>query len=432
MSQLLQRLFRSLTYRVKHLFQLIKQHLEIRIKLSVLRKKQLLALKATQKKKVIRIAFLTRGVNWKSENLFHYLNCSNKYHPFVVVCPNITKGDNHMFKSLENTYNFFKKKGFETYNTYNKANNSWIDIKKDLKPDIVFFLNPHNRTLKQYRVENYLDMLTCYIPYAFRASNNYYKQFNQPFHNYIWKAFYETEIHKSIGKKHAINKGSNIVVSGYPGTDIFIDKSHNPHDPWKENAKRKKRVIYAPHHSIKPGSMFSTFLKYGDEMLKIASDYSDKISFCFKPHGLLKFNLYKHPEWGKSRTDEYYKKWTQLPNGQYKTGDYIDLFLYSDAMIHDCSSFITEYLFIKKPVLYIIKDNKMTQRLNDWGKLAHSKLYHAHSISDIKAFLDEIVIGGKDIKREDRELFLNKHLIPPEQVTPSKMIFNYLNNALDS
>jgi hypothetical protein len=60
--------------------------------------------------------------------------------------------------------------------------------------------------------------------------------------------------------------------------------------------------------------------------------------------------LEQDPNWGSEKTTAYYDKWDNLDNGQFKSGDYVDL-LTSDALIHDCGSFMAEYLVVGKPAL---------------------------------------------------------------------------------
>ena len=68
---------------------------------------------------------------------------------------------------------------------------------------------------------------------------------------------------------------------------------------------------------------YSCFLRYYQVFLNIAEKYKDKIQIAFKPHPLLKVKLSKHKEWGQQRTEDYYKKWQNLENGQLEEDDYI-------------------------------------------------------------------------------------------------------------
>ena len=71
-------------------------------------------------------------------------------------------------------------------------------------------------------------------------------------------------------------------------------------------------------------------MTYAADMVELAKKYQDSIQFAFKPHPVLKFRLINI--WGEQKTEEYYKLWETMPNTQLETGDYIDLFLTSDAL----------------------------------------------------------------------------------------------------
>jgi len=94
---------------------------------------------------------------------------SEKFEPIIVICPYTTFGKDLMEKEMKYAMSFFKKKGYRTVSTYNKKSKLWIDVKKTINPDIVFFTNPHHITKSEYYINNYLDRLTCYVPYSFQV-----------------------------------------------------------------------------------------------------------------------------------------------------------------------------------------------------------------------------------------------------------------------
>ena len=56
-------------------------------------------------------------------------------------------------------------------------------------------------------------------------------------------------------------------------------------------------------------------------------------------------------------------EWESLSNAQLETGKYVDLFMTSDAMIHDCGSFTIEYHYTLKPVMYLVKGEEHTKMM---------------------------------------------------------------------
>jgi CDP-glycerol glycerophosphotransferase (TagB/SpsB family) len=335
---------------------------------------------------------------------------------------------------MKEAYDEFQLKGYNVIKTYDENANSWLDIKKEIKPDVIFFLNPLEVTKKEYYILNYPEYLTCYVPYGYMLSNTEQAQFNKNFHNLTWKNFYETEIHKKMAEQFAGNKAVNVVVSGAPMCDKLLEINHKPIDPWKLQDKNIKRIIWAPHHTIEDNSEkfgYSNFLKYAEIFPDLLNKYHEKIQIAFKPHPLLKPKLYKNRDWGVERTDEYFKRWEDLPNGQLVTGAYEDLFLTSDALILDSISFLAEYMFTGKPCLFMVKDESVNNKFNEFGRRIYELVYKSHDFSELCFFIDDIVINGNDKAVSQRKLFKENVLNPPNHKTASQNIFDVLEDQFN-
>jgi CDP-glycerol glycerophosphotransferase (TagB/SpsB family) len=192
--------------------------------------------------------------------------------------------------------------------------------------------------------------------------------------------------------------------------DYFFEESKVSDSMWKSSDRAFKRVIWAPHHSILDDDPldYSNFLEIADDMLALANAYKDKLQFVFKPHPRLKAKLYQHPKWGEARTDAYYDSWAKNPNCSMIEGNYVDLFKSSDCMIHDCSSFTGEYLYVNKPVMFVTKKETIEQ-FNVFAQECLKMHYRGGCIDDIKRFLDD-VIQGIDPMLKQRTAFLNSVL----------------------
>ncbi len=389
-----------------------------------------IALAKIQNKEKIKIVFfLIHESVWKYEELYKLMEEDNRFDPCVVVCPYITYGDETMLFELQHAYDNFKAKGYNVIKSLNENSGEWLDVKNTIKPDIVFFTNPHNLTREEYFITNFLDTLTCYVPYGFKNSYLYESHFDQLMQNYTWKFFLETNIHKKLSLKYARNRSVNTVVTGYPGMDKFLRNDFQPNDVWKIKDRKVKRIIWAPHHTL-PGRGatldYSTFLKYFDFMFDIAKKYQDRIQIAFKPHPILRANLSLDEFWGKEKTDKYYQTWEDLPNGQVHEGEYIDLFLTSDGMIHDSSSFVIEYLYTNNPVMFLLNSDSVLEKFNELGKMALSNLYLGRGKEEIEEFIIDVIMNGKDFKQKERVLFFNSVVKPPNNVTASENIYNYI------
>ena len=424
----------AITYKVIQTLIEPLKNLLFKIKLRKVQRNYSKALELVRRKEKIKVAFLIiHEANWKYEGVYKLMEQDKRFEPIVFVCPYTAYSKEVMFKEFNRIFDSFKKQGYNVIKTLDEKTNKWLDLKDAFELDLVFFTNPWNLTKPQYLINNYLDYLTCYVPYGFKNSYLYQAHFNGTMQNFVWRFFLETDIHKKLSNQYAQNKSYNTIVSGYPGMDKLLQKNYKPKDVWKIKDDKIKRIIWAPHHTI-PGQGatldYSNFLEYADFMLEIANKYNNLIQIAFKPHPVLRAKLSKKEVWGMTKTNEYYKKWSELQNGQLQEGEYIDLFLTSDGMIHDSSSFVIEYLYTGKPVMFLFENINIMEKFNEVGKKAFSSLYHGKNSSDIEVFINETILKRNDIKYNDRMKVYNSIVKPPNNVTASENIFNYLQTVI--
>ena len=156
-------------------------------------------------------------------------------------------------------------------------------------------------------------------------------------------------------------------------------------------------------------------------MLEMADKYKDQVQFSFKPHPFLRNRL--SYRWSTEQIDNYYSEWAERDNTQIEEGEYIGLFMNSDAMIHDCGSFTVEYHYTKNPVLYIEKERSHADNMNEFGLMAYNLHYKAHSKEDIENFILN-VINDIDPLNNKRVDFFNDYLLPPNNNTACDNIIN--------
>ena len=377
--------------------------------------------KRLSKKETISVAFVCMDVAfWKYDKIFSLMQSHPLFDPSAILVPRPDLDAQLKGKCLEEMELYFKKKQFP----YTQ------DIEK-FKADIIFYAQPYKTSVPDsLSVYNLPNTLFCYIPYAFWVSN-YRWGYDQFLHNVAWKLFYPTSIHKENAFNLALNKGENVCVTGYPLADVFLEKQSEAQRalPWSEKNDQRKKIIWAAHNSVIPNkySDCSTFLQYADKFLDLAEKYQDQVVIAFKPHPILKHNLYLHPQWGKQRTDEYFHKWESLPNTFIATGDYIELFKQSDALMHDCGSFTAEYLYTQKPCLFI-----GPSRDKVYCKFGLKALDVHYSLNDCNPedFIKDVVIDGKDPKEEKRKAFFDDYLLPPHNQTVAQNVLQELLKGL--
>ena len=293
-------------------------------------------------------------------------------------------------------------------------------------PDIVFYQQPYNTGYKQFKIESlWANCLFGYIPYTYELEDSP-KMVNGLLMNIAWKVFLPSNYEVKRQRKILINKGQNLVETGSLLADRFLAPvGLSIKNPWKIKDDSIKKVIWAPHHSILQTDTlhYSNFLDVADDMLQLALSFKDMIQFVFKPHPVLKRKLYTIDGWGREKTDKYYERWANLSNATIVEGEYVDLFRTSDAMIHDCSTFTAEYLFTKKPVMFLVR-NQCSPDFNDFGKMCYNLHYIGNSIIDIQSFLNDVVLGGHDSKQSQREAFFERYLLPKDKEDTAHRMFN--------
>ena len=357
-------------------------------------------------KKSIRVLFVLTDLSlWKTELLYQKMTEHPRFTPILGITPTLVDPE----KSREMLRNYCKVRNYEYLDIDTKAS-----LTAQTGADIIIYPQPYSSNYypKHYYTNN-PTALVVHFPYGVHSIMEEWT-LNMPFYLHIWQHYFENE---SIVKEFAPkmkNHGKNLFVTGTP----FMDKMMKipDADPWKDKSG-KKRIIYAPHHTIGSDSIrdleginYSTFIQNGEFMLEIAEKYEDSVYFAFKPHPYLKRKLYT--VWGEQKTDNYYKKWADLENAQIETGDYIGLFHHSDAMIHDCSSFTIEYLYSHNPVLYLDKGGNKTDNLTEMARKAYSLHYHAQNHYDIERFIID-VINGRDAMKGQRETYFAQYLSTP-------------------
>lgn len=404
----------SLKYRAKWMHYIPKQHKTER--------------EVHVKGKATVVFFASCLSMWKYQYLYEEMLRNPKYEPYVVLSPFVNYSVEVQKEDLRKLRAFFDANNVK-YIDFN-FEGEVFDVRAELNPDIIFYPQPYLKCLsKKHQFKYFLDKLTAYYPYGFFTENAAWA-YNNQFLNLAWKLFYATGMQLRDAQTKAANRGRNVEVVGYPGADEFTLSHYK--DPWKPVNGKLKRVIWAPHFSINAKlTNQSNFLWMADYMLQLADTYKDRIQFAFKPHPRLKSELYKAEEWGKEKTDLYYSKWETKENCQLETGDFISLFLNSDAMVHDSASFTVDYHYTTKPVMFISKNVEAHKNtLGDFGKKAVDLHYIGTNTDEIQHFIDDTVLGGNDPMKEERMEFYNNYLLPPNGKTAAQNTVDKISEIL--
>ena len=362
-----------------------------------------------RKKEIINVAFVLSELGkWKTELLFRAMLSHQRFCPIIYVVPYSYEYD----KDLEYLVDYLEKNGYPFRKMgFNQK------FANHLRPDILFYQEPYSGNIRRNILSLY-----CFVPYAFHTTDA--KWFiDTPMLNIAWQVYYENSLAVKYVSRIMKNRGRNCYVTGLPYSDMFRQPLSLYPNPWKKQDGKKKRIIWAPHHTINSDRFVchSTFLEYFELLLSLAHKYKDDIQMAFKPHPVLKSKLYRI--WGIERTDNYYSQWESGENIQLVVGNYVPLFLYSDAMIHDCGSFTVEYHYTKKPVMYLVNEKFHEDNLNEFGRRAFELHYLGRNAKEIETFITNIIKGKDDLKNA-RERFYQECLLPPNGNNASDNIIN--------
>ena len=247
-------------------------------------------LEYSQQKTISVVFFLQNEAVWKYDSLYRLMEKSDRFQPIVVISPfnvHLIYDKKECLNVMRKAVNFAEQQGYKHLCAYNFSTNKWLNVRKKLNPDIVFFSKPYKDTLPQYHIYKFKDKLTLYSEYGICCIDIYRTNFNLPFNNLLWKFLVETEYQKGFAEQYLLCKGDNAVVVGALATEKLMAPSYQPKDVWRPQNHPKKRIIWAPHHTVDYLFNFSNFLVYCDLMLELAKKYEDKVQFAFKPHPVL-------------------------------------------------------------------------------------------------------------------------------------------------
>lgn len=301
-------------------------------------------------------------------------------------------------------------------------------LKRTFKPDLIFFTQPYKHLYDDKNAEwtKNRELLQAIVPYSGPLSLNY---INMTMHNTAWRYYIPSEIHLDLARRYTDNRGRNTFVSG----DLQQSRLTSPadYDPWKTigDGKKRKRIIWAPHYSIVSNHLFNRpdFLWVADVMKEIATQYADTIQIAFKPHPRLRGELCRHPEWGEAKTTRFYDFWQNSMNTQLETGDYLDLFKTSDAMIHNSGSFTCEYIWMDKPAGYTTENiESICAGLNPYAIACQNCHQTLSTPDDIRSFIQHTVLNGIDPMAGKRKDIIENILEVSSGISPAQFICNDL------
>ncbi|MDE6331112.1 MAG: hypothetical protein K2L80_00765 [Muribaculaceae bacterium] len=430
-----------MTARVLYEIVLHKLHLDCILARERLRALGYYGQKKTYRKIISRISerghanvvFIASSLSmWRYDGLCRMMMADSRFSVYVVIHPFNTYSIEARKDEIRRMASYFDSLGVPYIVSGEDGEDSYKDFKAKFRPDMIFYVQHYEGVYGdslEWRTNR--DCLLAYIPYTLTLAYSQWS-FNQDMHNVLWRSYQPSEVHRRVAVKLASNRGRNISVAGDPRFDSLTAAPLS--DPWKAmpDGRHRKRVIFAPHFQVRTNNLFNRpeFIQVAELMLQLAVDYSDRLQFAFKPHPRLKSELYDHPEWGVEKTDRYYRQWSELPNCQMEEGDYIDLFIHSDAIIHNCGSFTCEYLMTRKPAAFVAGNlAEVEKNMHEYALACMDAHYTVYTEPEIRDFVDNVVLAGVDPRKKMREKVFAEYLTPPDTGNTAMNVFNDIINS---
>lgn len=369
---------------------------------------------------------------WRYQDVVELLSKDGRFDVSIVICPLRRYDSVEAKRTVDELKDFFASRGMAVPSTIDAgfSLDKWF---VEIDPDLIFYCQQYDHFYNNVLdYENNPNRLWGFIPYGLITIKEGFV-YNSELHNLAWRVYEASPLHLKTARKIMANDARNVRIVGEPHADEYMGPRGK--DPWRNigDGKQRKRVIWAPHFSIHENWLLyrASFTWLYDVMVELARKYADQVQFVFKPHPHLYDTLCKHPDWGKQRTDDYYRLWEEMPNTQLETGEFIELFMHSDGMIHDCGSFTGEYMFTRKPVMFMSKDFKSVRNMaDDFGRRCLDLHNVGTSPDDADNFIKEIILTDNDPLRDKREKFFREHLLPPNGNTVAENVYVDLVKSL--
>ncbi len=298
---------------------------------------------------------------------------------------------------------------------------------QDFSPDVVILTMPYPGVFpNEFSEAIFKKTRVVYIPYAQEigggAFNTTY-QFNLPMHKQAWRIFARSSNHRRMFARYKQNGSANVVVSGSPRTDLYqnIDTVDRDSDELCKKIGNRIAVLWTPHFSVLPEDgvyAWSSFLYIKDHILHAFSSRKDSHFLIFRPHPLLWESLLgdfgKKSIWNTGQVEAFKHEILKLGNSIIdENPDYMISFKASHALIADAGSFLIEYLWMNKPILYTIPPNGYG--LNDDSEHLHGAVSLLGNLPNkgINDFISNIG-SSNDALKEQRAQARDKIFFRPE------------------
>lgn len=352
----------------------------------------------------LKVAFLVSDASmFTGESVFAAMAEDPRFECEIAVAPRVSRGEAFLRDTLAKTAGSLGKKFPGAVRPLYDP-----DTKKTgrLDADIVFSTVLYeDQTLPEWTTERLSERsLVAMLYYAYGGFTRFGGE-RMPFLPNValcWRFFVSNEAMRELCVSSNPGLQGVVKATGYAKMDRLFGMMPG-------GARSRKRVILAPHHSIdgsSGGLALSTFLKNSEMYLRLPAAFPE-IDFVFRPHPLLFPRLETPRWWGRRKVAEYKARLEAIPNVEFQQGgDYFATFADSDALVHDCSSFLAEYFYTGRPQCYLLGSERTVEsQFLPFGRRLLDHVFRAYREEDVAEFLRRVVVSGDDPGRAEREAF---------------------------
>ncbi|WP_026517138.1 hypothetical protein [Butyrivibrio sp. MC2021] len=379
--------------------------------------------KAINGKKINVLFQSYSAAQWPAADVYNAILNDQRINVGVIVSPMVDRDEESRLNTYSQVKKWFIDRQYKIIEGLKEDNNSYIQW-QDLQdvPDVLYITSSWYDSLPQGQrfTDLPLKCLVAYIPYGLYLANGVegsyakYAVYDKELFSLMWRVYCDCAKNLEGYQKYQYIKGKNVRFSGYSKMDYFYTPKEWSEEEintlWKIPKGKKssgvKRVIIAPHFSVGNTGhvLFSTFQKNCWFLLFLAEKYKDSVSFILKPHPNLRFASVAYGLFKSYREyDDYLQNWNDLPNCRVvQDAGYLDIFATSDAMIMDSGSFLGEYLYTQKPLLYLTRPEQAFLPIGDKVVNAYYRT-PGEDYMGIESFLNDVVLRGNDPMKHARE-----------------------------
>ena len=360
----------------------------------------------------VRVLFLVFNATFfPSKPLYNAMLQDKMFDPYIAVIPDRRWGAERQLPGMEACEKALIEDGMDELRLIKVRKDEpdrWPDICSGM--DIVCYNSPYNlsscRYLPRYSMgRTFLPIMVNYGFYRSKYDNKILASRN---YAYLWKAFFECEDTLKQYQDNSEYKGFNGEVVGYIKMDPLNTIQFKKQD--------RIRILVALHHSVEGGINsdleLGNFVRYSDYFLYLPDRYPT-VDFVYRPHPHLFDVLRVNHLWGEKKVEDYIATLRGKKNVIWSNGDdYFKEFAESDGCIQDCGSFLVEYLYTGKPCCYMLKKPAdIEEKFAPLGKKCLDQCYVSYDTDAIDAFLEKVILEGKDEKAETRKTFAKTVMI---------------------